>query len=142
LFETNIALLPTAIEHSCERAREMLDLEEQNLRVLGDEKMHYLSYPPSLAVDGKPDTAFRSLLSILFSSHRRHRSDCVCWTGAAQGDTVSLDMLRDVSTLYPDVQITLLVDNATERILRACTFETSADGYKWVNYVDYRSPNA
>jgi hypothetical protein len=35
--------------------------------MLGDEKMHYLSYPPSLAVDGKPDTAFRSLLSIAIS---------------------------------------------------------------------------
>lgn len=43
----------------------MLDLEEQNLRILEDEKMHYLSYPPSLAVDGKPDTAFRSLLSLV-----------------------------------------------------------------------------
>jgi hypothetical protein len=75
LFETNIALLPITIKHSCERAQEMLDLEEQNLQVLGDEKMHYLSYPPSLAVDGKPDTAFRSLLSILLSSHPRHRSD-------------------------------------------------------------------
>jgi hypothetical protein len=68
VFETNVALLPTAIRHSCERAQDMLDLEEQNLRVLGDNKMHYLSYPPSLAVDGKPDTAFRSLLSIFVVS--------------------------------------------------------------------------
>jgi hypothetical protein len=65
LFETNVALLPTTIKHSCERAQDMLDLEEQNLRILGDERMHYLSYPPSLAVDGNPDTAFRSLLSIV-----------------------------------------------------------------------------
>ena len=65
LFETNVALLPTSIKHSCERAQDILDLEERNLRILGDEKMHYLSYPPSLAVDGKPDTAFRSLLSIV-----------------------------------------------------------------------------
>lgn len=50
-----------------QRAQDMLDLEERNLRMLGDEKMHYLSYPPSLAVDGKPDTAFRSLLSIAIS---------------------------------------------------------------------------
>jgi hypothetical protein len=68
VFETNIALLPTAIRHSCERAQDMLDLEEQNLRVLGDNKTHYLSYPPSLAVDGIPDTAFRSLLSIFVVS--------------------------------------------------------------------------
>ena len=32
-----------------------------------------------------------------------------------------LDMLRDVSTLFSDMQITLLVDNATEHILRART---------------------
>ena len=64
VFETNVALLPTAISHSCERAQDMLDLEEHNLRILGDNKMHYLSFPPSLAVDGKPDTAFRSLLGI------------------------------------------------------------------------------
>jgi len=64
MFETNVALLPIGISQSCERAQDMLDLEEQNLRILGDNKMHYLSYPPSLAVDGKPDTAFRSLLSI------------------------------------------------------------------------------
>jgi hypothetical protein len=44
-------------------------------------------------------------------------------------------MLVDVSTVYPDVRVTLLVDNATERILRACKFETSADGYSWVSYV-------
>ena len=42
-------------------------------------------------------------------------------------------MLLDVSTLYSDVQVTLLVDNATERILQACKFEMSADGHNWVS---------
>jgi hypothetical protein len=69
LFETNVALLPTTIRYSCERAQDMLDLEEQNLRILGDENMQYLSYPPSLAVDGKPETVFRSPLSIFVPSH-------------------------------------------------------------------------
>ena len=48
---------------------------------------------------------------------------------------MTLDMLRDVSDLYSGIQITfkLLVDNATEKILRACTFETSLDGYGWVS---------
>lgn len=57
---------------------------------------------------------------------------------------MTLDMLLDVSTLYPDVRITLLVDNATERILQTCKFETSADGYSWVSYVRAycRFPNA
>jgi hypothetical protein len=65
VFETNVALLPTAIRHSCERAQDMPDLEEQNLRILGDNKMHYLSYPRSWhwPLMGT-DTAFRSLLSI------------------------------------------------------------------------------
>lgn len=67
LFETTIALLPGDIKHSCESARDMLDLEEQNLRTLGDNKMHYLANPPSLAVDGRPDTAFRSFLSNISS---------------------------------------------------------------------------
>ena len=44
-----------------------------------------------------------------------------------------LYMLRDVPTRYSDIQITLLVDNTTEHILRACTFETSLDGYGWVS---------
>lgn len=61
---------------SGERAQDMLDLEEQNLRILGDDRMHYLSHPPSLAVDGRPDTAFRSLLSIFIVSFGRHLSKC------------------------------------------------------------------
>lgn len=40
VFETNVALLPTTISHTCERAQDMLDLEDQNLRTLGDSKMH------------------------------------------------------------------------------------------------------
>ncbi len=131
LFETNVALLPTAIRHTCTRAQDMLDLEEQKLRILGDDKMHYLSYPPSMAVDGRPDTVFRSLLGIGCFSLERFLSKPL--KGATQGDSIALDMVWDVSTLYPDVQITLLVDNATERILRACKFETSGDGYSWVS---------
>jgi hypothetical protein len=68
LFETTIALLPDNIQHSCERAQDMLDLERHDLRVLRDDQTHYLSYPPSFAVDGKPDTAFRSIRSSSFHS--------------------------------------------------------------------------
>lgn len=70
LLETTIALLPRNVNHSGEHARDMLDLEEKNLRAIGDDKAHYLSYPPSLAVDGKPETAFRSLLSICVLYHQ------------------------------------------------------------------------
>ena len=43
-------------------------------------------------------------------------------------------MLRDISTLYSDMQITLLVDHATEPLLQTCMFETSLDGYYWVSF--------
>jgi hypothetical protein len=46
---------------------------------------------------------------------------------------MTLDMLCDVYKLYSDIQIALLVDNATKHILRACTFETSPDGHGWVS---------
>ncbi|KAH9046299.1 hypothetical protein EDB84DRAFT_1674179, partial [Lactarius hengduanensis] len=39
---------------------DMLDVEERNLRIPGDKLAHYSFYPPSFAVDGRPDTAFRS----------------------------------------------------------------------------------
>ncbi|KAI9452542.1 hypothetical protein BJY52DRAFT_1292214 [Lactarius psammicola] len=113
LFETTISLLPNEIKHSCERAQDMLDIEERNLRILGDKMVHYSSYPPSFAVDGKPDTAFRSPRN------------------ATRGDTITLDMLRDVSVLYSHTQIVFLVDEATVRILRTCKFQTSPDSRKW-----------
>lgn len=79
LFETTISLLSTEIEHSCECAQDILDVEARNLGILGDKMAHYSSYPPSFAVDGKPDTAFRSPQS------------------ATRGDTITLDMLCDVT---------------------------------------------
>ncbi|KAI9444735.1 hypothetical protein H4582DRAFT_1806162 [Lactarius indigo] len=113
LFETTISLLPNEVKNSCERAQDMLDVEQRNLRILGDKMAHYSSYPPSFGVDGQPETAFRSPRN------------------ATRGDTITLDMLRDVSASYAHTQVVLLVDEATVRILRACTFETSLDGRKW-----------
>ncbi|KAF8274023.1 hypothetical protein EI94DRAFT_1714526 [Lactarius quietus] len=40
-------------------------------------------------------------------------------------------MLRDVSALYAETQIALLVDEATVSILQTCTFQTSPDGREW-----------
>ena len=68
VFETNVVLLSMAINYTRERARDTLDLEELNLQILGDNKAHYLSCPPSSVVDGKPDTAFRSLMSTSIAS--------------------------------------------------------------------------
>jgi len=85
----------------------MLYFEKHNLQVLGDNKMHHLSYPLSLVVDAciPQPSGYVHYFSFedTFSSVR---------IGATQGDTVTLDMLQDVSTLYPDVRITLLVNNA------------------------------
>jgi hypothetical protein len=41
LFETTISLLPNEIEHSYERAQDMLDIEERNFRILVDKMAHY-----------------------------------------------------------------------------------------------------
>lgn len=54
--------------------------------------------------------------------------------GAARGDTITLDMLRDVSALFAHTQIVSLVDEATVRILQTCMFQTSPDGREWVSY--------
>ena len=55
-------------------ATEILDLEKaryQKLRLT--EKEHYLGFPPSNAVDGRYDTAFRSLESEAFHGILRFR---------------------------------------------------------------------
>lgn len=73
LFKTTVALLPRDTKYTRDRAQDMQDLGEQNLRILGDDKLHDLSSAPSvpsLAVDGKPETSFRSLLGIFLPYHR------------------------------------------------------------------------
>jgi hypothetical protein len=42
-------------------------------------------------------------------------------------------MLRDISALHSHIEMALLVDSATEHILRTCIFETSLDGNDWVS---------
>ena len=47
--------------HSAESATDMLAIEEYNVNLLGATRQsHYLKYPPSNAVDGEVNTAFRS----------------------------------------------------------------------------------
>ena len=55
-----------------------------------------------------------------------------CQTDATRGDAIIVDMQRDVCALNAHPQIVLLVDEATVRILRACTFQTSPDGREWM----------
>ena len=77
----------------------MLYVEERNLGIPRDKMARATRLIP---FDGKPDTAFRSPLT--------------------------LDMVRDVSALYAHTQVVLLVDETTVHILRTYTFQTSPDG--------------
>jgi len=61
LFETSIDLLSNVVKPFASTTEHMLDLEATNAALMGDDRRsHYLSYPPSHAVDGRPDTAFCS----------------------------------------------------------------------------------
>lgn len=66
LLETNVALLPDDTIHSSNNIRDILELAETNLRMLGQlSPMQYITYPPSRAVDGDLITFFKSALSAL-----------------------------------------------------------------------------
>ncbi|KAI0361054.1 hypothetical protein OH77DRAFT_1492195 [Trametes cingulata] len=116
VLDTSIRLVPDDVTHVATNASDILTIERRNAEVLGDSGKHnYLQYPPSNAVDLKAETAFRSL------SH------------AVQGDTISLDVLTDISEAreWTAVELVWLVDSATEGILKACTFEWSSDNVTW-----------
>ncbi|KAI0363627.1 hypothetical protein BV20DRAFT_1031042 [Pilatotrama ljubarskyi] len=115
-LDTNIRLLPDDATHAAANPSDILTLESHNAETLGESGKHnYLQYPPSNAVDMKADTVFRSL------SH------------AVQGDTISLDVLTDISDAreWTTVELVWLVDSATEDTLKACTFEWSSDNVIW-----------
>lgn len=60
-METSINLLPDGINHFASAVDQMLTLEASNMGLLSEkQRSHYNAYPPSCAVDGRPDTAFRS----------------------------------------------------------------------------------
>jgi len=105
LIETTIRLLPEVLT-SAASAEQILQVEKSNRELLSiEETMHYLDFPPSYAVDGKSDTAFRSPES------------------AKRGDLVSMDMLHDISHRWKDIEMAFLVDSATEFILGRSSFE-------------------
>ncbi|KDR85750.1 hypothetical protein GALMADRAFT_234812 [Galerina marginata CBS 339.88] len=63
IFETSIELLPEilGLDVSVSAAKEILEIEKNRLRTLGEaRKAHYHGFPPSNAVDGRYETAFRS----------------------------------------------------------------------------------
>lgn len=63
LFETTVSTLPgyPVIDHTAKTAEGMLELEENNRKKLGAEgQERYLKYAAKYAVDGRPETRFRS----------------------------------------------------------------------------------
>lgn len=135
LLETTIKLLPPNMVHQGESAVDMLALEENNIKLLGaGQQSHYLDHPPSNAVDGLFDTAFYSPGSKYDSLPRLsyYLGDLTLFfTGARSGDSISLDMLSNISG-YSYIQFVWLVDSGTENILRSAIFEVSQNGVHWV----------
>ncbi|KAI9056995.1 hypothetical protein FKP32DRAFT_1661484 [Trametes sanguinea] len=116
VLETNIRLLPDTVSHTASNVSDILNLERRNRDLLDESgKKNYVRHPPSNAVDMQAETAFRSL------NH------------ATQGDTLSLDVLTDVSDAreWTAIELVWLVNLATEDILKSCAFEWSSDGVTW-----------
>ncbi|KAH7923245.1 hypothetical protein BV22DRAFT_1015771 [Leucogyrophana mollusca] len=115
LLETNVQLLSEDTNNAGTSVKDMLSLEAQNLLLLDPgQKAHYLKHPPSFAVDGRSDTAFRS------PNYGR------------AGEYVSLDFLSIVSLLDEGTpELAWLVPNEMEYILAASKFEYSMDAHRW-----------
>ncbi|KZT27705.1 hypothetical protein NEOLEDRAFT_1130788 [Neolentinus lepideus HHB14362 ss-1] len=114
ILETNIRLLLSQSLHTVDSAQAMLSIEEKNVELIGvDGKEHYLSHPPSSAVDGQPHTSFVSA------------------ENARMGDFIHLDLLDAVTPETRALDMAFLVDIGTEQILRDCAFASSTDGIHW-----------
>lgn len=114
LLQTNIPLLPLNLKAGSHSADDMVIQELRSIQSLGQDAVdHYLRFPPSQAVDGRPDTAFRSPLP------------------ARRGDFVSLDMLSPVGSASSTFEMTLLVARETVGILHQALFESSTDAVNW-----------
>jgi hypothetical protein len=61
LLQTSIPLLPSHLKAGSHSVDDIFIQELRNIQSLGQDAVdHYLRFPPSQAVDGRPDTAFRS----------------------------------------------------------------------------------
>ncbi|KAG2154546.1 hypothetical protein DEU56DRAFT_769149 [Suillus clintonianus] len=115
LLQTNIHLLPSNMKAESDSAEDMVMQESRTIQSLGQDAVdHYLRFPPSQAVDGHLDTAFRSPFP------------------ARRGDFVSLDMLSRVGSASSTLEIAFLVTRETVVILRQAVFESSTDAVNWV----------
>jgi hypothetical protein len=72
LLQTNIPLLPTNSKDGSHTADDIFVQELRSIQSLGQDAVdHYLRFPPSQAVDGRPDTAFRSPFRTLMDNESR-----------------------------------------------------------------------
>ncbi|KIK77618.1 hypothetical protein PAXRUDRAFT_166258 [Paxillus rubicundulus Ve08.2h10] len=116
LIETNIKSLPKdTIPHSSTTTSSLLENEKRGAKSMGQNAIsHYQNHPLSFAVDGIPDTAFRS---------PRY---------AKQGDYILIDVLSAVNINEIMAELVFLVSSDNKRILQRCKFEcSSADGRDW-----------
>lgn len=73
LLETSINLVSDAVKSSA-RTNNILAHEAANAESMGEARQgHYLDYPPSHAVDGRPDTAFCSFQGKIELPHEPSR---------------------------------------------------------------------
>ena len=137
VFETSIRLLLDDLTTLVSAAVEILEFQKSRSTKLGTSSAsHYVSYPPSHAVDGRSETAFRSpgSLCLMPVSFACRYADWYVDIDAKGNDWISLDLME---CAFKDVNLGLvfLVDSATEDILHDAIFESSPDGVTWVSIV-------
>ena len=70
LLKTSIDLISDAVKPVARRTNHILAHEAANAKSMGEaRKDHYIHYPPSHAVDGRPDTAFCSFQGMVTLPH-------------------------------------------------------------------------
>ncbi|KAF9454170.1 hypothetical protein P691DRAFT_656895 [Macrolepiota fuliginosa MF-IS2] len=112
VMETNIKLLPMLPNESVTSASDVINHTAERFSALGNEAMErYLEFPPSSAVDGNSTTSFRSV------------------SDAVEDDWIALDWMA--ADFGDNLELALLVNEATQNILENCRFEHSADGESW-----------
>ncbi|KAF9245868.1 hypothetical protein BU15DRAFT_40919 [Melanogaster broomeanus] len=115
LIESNIKLLPDDITPNCDAAMGLLANETRGLELMGQNLIsHYQKHPLSFAVDGIPDSAFRSPYN------------------AKQGDYILIDTLSATVLNETVTELVFMVSLDNERILYKSKFEYSSDGRHWV----------
>jgi len=115
ILEVAIPLFPDTIIHEVASAQQMLESELRNRERFTDDFIaHYMQHPSSSAVDGDPETAFRSI------------------SAGRANESISLDLLTRLNASWTYVELSWLVDDATVELLQECLFESSVDNQTWM----------